>query len=83
MFQTVGQVITTLFVLPGITNIVNFPKLDTKKSTTDVLVINEQDLLFDLQNSGLEYVYQIRNPDEAMEFWTITFISMYDKHAPF
>ena len=56
--------------------------MDAKKLLTDVLVtsINK---LFDLNNSGLEYVYQIRNPGEAVEFWTETFISVYDKHAPF
>ena len=26
---------------------------------------------------------QFRNPDEAVEFWTKTFLSAYDKHAPF
>ena len=44
---------------------------------------NEHDFLMDLLNSDLEYVYQIRNPDEAVEFWTQTFISVYNKHAPF
>ena len=36
----VRQVITTLFVLPSITNVVNFPKLDTNKLITDTLVIS-------------------------------------------
>ena len=45
--------------------------------------MNQQDFLFDLQNSGLGYVYQIRNPDEAVELWTQTFISVYKKQAPF
>ena len=78
-----GQVITTLFALPVITTVVNFSKLDTKKVITCFSNFNEQDFLFDLQNSGLQYVYQIKNPDEAVEFWTKTFISVYDKHAPF
>ena len=28
-------------------------------------------------------MYQFRNPDEGVEFWTKTFLSVYDKHAPF
>ena len=79
-----GQVIATLFVSPVITNAVNFPKLDTKKLITDVLVTSmNKTFSLTYKNSGLEYVYQIRNPDEAVEFWTKTFNSVYDKHAPF
>ena len=37
---TVGQVITTQFVLPDITNVVNVPKSVTKQLITDVLVIS-------------------------------------------
>ena len=42
-----------------------------------------QDFLFVLQNSGLEYVHRIRKPDEAVEFWTKTFIYVYNSNAPF
>ena len=41
-----GQVITTLFVLPGITNVVNFPKSDTKKLITDVLVTSMNKIFY-------------------------------------
>ena len=51
-----------------------FPKIGHKKINYRYFSnFNEQDFLFGLQNSDLEYVYQIRNPDEAVEFWTKTF----------
>ena len=28
-------------------------------------------------------MYQFRNPDEAVEFWTKPFFLVFDKHAPF
>ena len=39
--------------------------------------------LFDLSHSHLEYVYQIRDPDQALDYWIETFLATYDKHAPF
>ena len=42
-----GQVITTQSVVPGITNVVKFPKSDTKKLITDVLV-NSMNKIFSL-----------------------------------
>ena len=44
---------------------------------------NEREFLSDLANSQLNLIYQIRDPNEAVEFWISTFISVYDKHAPF
>ena len=43
----------------------------------------EKDFIADLVNSNLKYVYQIRDPNDAVDFWISTFISIYDKHAPF
>ena len=36
----------------------------------------------DLINSDLDFVYQIRDPDTAVEYWLKTFLSVYNKHAP-
>lgn len=37
----------------------------------------------DLINSNLDYVYQMRDPNDAVDYWIHTFIYIYDKHAPF
>ena len=39
--------------------------------------------LNDLIKSGLEHVYQIRDPDAALEYWINTFSAVYNRHAPF
>ena len=39
--------------------------------------------LFDLSQANLEFVYQIRDPDQALDFWLKSFTQVYDKHAPF
>ena len=44
---------------------------------------NERDYLFDLQNSCIECVYQIRNPMKRRIFGLKSFFLMYNKHAPF
>ena len=44
---------------------------------------NTEHFLSDLANSSLENIYQIRDPDDAAEFWINTFSSIYNKHAPF
>ena len=44
---------------------------------------NKDDFIQDIVNSNLNYVYQIRDPNDAVDFWINTFISIYDKHAPF
>ena len=43
---------------------------------------NENNFLLDLQNAGLSHVYQLPDPDEALEYWVNTFTKVYDKHAP-
>ena len=44
---------------------------------------NKELFLFDLLNSNLNYVYQITDPDNALNFWIDTFLYVYNKHAPF
>ena len=44
---------------------------------------NEDAFVNDLYNSSLDNVYQIRNADEAVDYWIGTFNSVYNKHAPF
>ena len=44
---------------------------------------NVEGFLSDLANSSFNNIYQIRNPDDAAEFWINTFSSVYNKHAPF
>ena len=41
------------------------------------------DFLNDLANSQLNEIYQIRDPNEASEFWIANFLKIYNKHAPF
>ena len=44
---------------------------------------DKDSFLHDLFNSGLEHVYQLRDPDAAIEHWINTFLSVYNRHAPF
>ena len=43
---------------------------------------NSDLFMFDLINSDLNYVYQIRDPDQALNHWIKTFLTIYNKHAP-
>ena len=43
---------------------------------------HEHDFLCDLTNSNLSSVFNIRDPDQALEVWIQTFTHIYDKHAP-
>ena len=44
---------------------------------------NEHNFLTDLINSPINNVYNHTDPEDALEFWTQTFNSVYDQHAPF
>ena len=44
---------------------------------------NEDQFLFDLSCSNLCNVYNITDPEMALDYWIQTFNSVYDKHAPF
>ena len=44
---------------------------------------SEADFLADLAQSHLDNIFQIRDPDLATKLWIDTFVSVYDKHAPF
>lgn len=44
---------------------------------------NTEEFLSDLAKSSFDNIYQIRNPDDAADFWIDTFSSIYNKHAPF
>ena len=44
---------------------------------------DENEFLTDLCNSELPQVYNITDPDQAVQFWIKTFSNIYDKHAPF
>ena len=44
---------------------------------------NVENFLSDLANSSFDSIYQIRNPDDAADFWINTFSFIYNKHAPF
>lgn len=43
----------------------------------------EEHFLLDLLSTNLDYIYQIRDPDDAAEFFVTTFMLVYNKHAPF
>lgn len=44
---------------------------------------NRDVFLQDLVNSSLDYVYQLPDPDDALDHWLKTFLSIFDKHVPF
>ena len=55
------------------------PKIIYYRSFTK---FNENAFFSDLLNSNLSYIYQLRDPDEALDFFISTFLAIYDKHAP-
>lgn len=62
---------------------VKIPKTGHKEIHYRSFTKFDKDLFIsDLLNSNLDYVYQIRDADEAVDHWTKTFISIYNKHAP-
>jgi hypothetical protein len=44
---------------------------------------NEELFMRDLNRAPFSNIYSIVDPDEALEFWKDTFLTVYDKHAPF
>ena len=44
---------------------------------------SEQSFLLDLSSSPLNMVYNKTDPDDALDFWIDTFVTIYDKHAPY
>ena len=44
---------------------------------------SEQSFLLDLSSSPLNMVYKKTDPDDALDFWIDTFVTIYDKHAPY
>ena len=44
---------------------------------------NEQLLLQDLSSSPLDMVYNKTDPEDPLNFWIDTFVTIYDKHAPY
>jgi exonuclease III len=43
---------------------------------------DEDKFQIDLLNANLQYVYQIRDPDDAVNYWVKQFCQVYNKHAP-
>ena len=44
---------------------------------------SEKLFLLDLSSSPLNMVYNKTDPDDALDFWIDTFVTIYDKHAPY
>ena len=62
---------------------VKIPKTGHKVISFRSLKNFDKDIfLNDLKNSHLQTVYNLTDPDEALDFWLKTFMDIYNKHAP-